>query len=262
MTVSRSSIIAFAAMYLASNASSFSPTVTLSSIQKPSIPNGCDSRLFGLIRGEAVDEVALDENEGGVGLAKRSAIKISGISRKGQKCEAQELVRYEAMKELEVASAKSTLEKAGCTILCNGMGEELYQDPGTSTRYEDKLVKFGPSEAAKAALGSVATEISCGGAKSVVFNFLGGDDLIIGEVMDACDMLVSGMELSEKTKIIFNSISFRDFKEGTCSVTVVASEGQRAGLKGEDASLANGELYIYDGKWYSVAEDGITTETN
>lgn len=262
MTVSHLPIIAFAVISLASTASSFTPKVTLATIRKPSIRSGSDCKLFGLIRGEAVDEVALDENEGGVGLAKRSVIKISGVSRKGQECEAQELVRYNVIKELDVASAKSTLEKAGCTILCSGMGEELYQDPGTSTRYEDKLVKFGPSEAVKSALGSSSSEISYGGAKTVVFNFLGGDDLIIGEVMDACEMLVNGMELSDKTKILFNSISFTDFKEGACSVTVVASEGQRAGLKGEDASLASGELYIYDGKWYSVAEECITTETN
>lgn len=212
-----------------------------------------------LIVGEAVDAVSVNEDEGGVGLAKRSAIKITGVSRKGQESEAQDLIRYESMKELDISSAKSILEKSGCSVLCSGVGDELYKDPGTSNRYADKLVLLAPSEAVKAALASAASKISVGEAKTVAFNFLGGDDLVMGEVLDACDVLVNELDIPDKTKVTFNSMSFTDFKEGRCSLTVVASDGQTSGSKGADASVAKGELYIYDGKWYTVAEGDITT---
>mmetsp|Transcript_2604 Transcript_2604/g.4735 ORF Transcript_2604/g.4735 Transcript_2604/m.4735 type:complete len:256 (-) Transcript_2604:97-864(-) len=214
------------------------------------------SSVLNLIRGEAVDAETFDKNEGGVGLALRSAIKISGKCQKDQ-CDAQELMRYEKMQEVEMSVAQSIMEKSGCSVLCSGMGKELYQDPESTIRYEDKLVKFAPIEAAKAALENVAAAPS--DAKYVALNFAGGDDLIIGEILEACDMLVDGLNLEGKPKVSFNSISFNQFADETCSVTVVASGGNTGGLEGVDESIAKGELYAYDGKWFTVAEGDITT---
>jgi hypothetical protein len=219
------------------------------------------SSLHTIIRGEDVDAQPLDENEGGVGLALRSAIKISGKCIKEQ-CDAQELLRYEKMQELDRSVAQSIMEKSGCNLLCTGMGKELYQDPGTSVRYEDKIVKLAPLEAAKAALAAVSTSASALlDSKYVVINFVGGDDLIIGEVLLACDMLVQELNLldNKATKVMFNSISFKEFADETCSVAVVACAGNAVGLEGVDENIAKGELYVYDGKWYTVAEGDITT---
>eukprot|EP01082_Thalassiosira_pseudonana_P003529 g3227.t1 g3227 contig12:1661401-1662150(-) len=225
----------------------------------------CNSRTtsstttsLGIIKGEAQDAVPFDENQGGVGLAKRSVIKISGVAKQGS-TEGQELARYEKMQVLDAGDAKSMIEKSGCSVICSGMGKELYQDPGSSMNFNDKIVKLGPHEAAKAALASVA---SIGDAKSVVLNFAGGDDLIFGEVADACDMIVGKLNVLEKTKVKFNSVSFSDFEDGTCSVTVVASEGKTGGLDGVEESVARGEVYAFGDKWYTAVEGDITTADN
>ena len=249
------SIVAATTVALAASSVSSFSVVTNSPTHITTLSRASSSAL-NLIKGEAVDAEAFDENEGGVGLALRSAIKISGKCQKEQ-CDAHEILRYEKMQEVETSVAQSIMDKSGCSVLCSGMGKELYQDPGSTIRYDDKLVKLAPIEAAKAALENVSAAAS--DAKYVSLNFAGGDDLIIGEVLEACGMLVDGLNLEGKPKVSFNSISFNQFAGETCSVTVVASGGNTGGLEGVDESIAKGELYAYDGKWFTVAEGDITT---
>merc|ERR1719253_1648534 len=99
MAFIRISVAATAAIVLASQASSFAPNAPNNNIRSTS-----SSKLFSLIKGEAFDSTPFDINNGGVGLAKRSAIKISGVSKKGKKSEAQELIRYEGLKELDMSA--------------------------------------------------------------------------------------------------------------------------------------------------------------
>ena len=247
--------VASVAALAATTVSSFSVVSSISTRSTSS-----SSSLHSLIRGEDIDAEPFDENEGGVGLALRTAVKISGKCQKEQ-CDAQELLRYDKMQEVDISVAQSIMEKSGCTVLCSGMGKELYQDPGSSTRYEDKVVKLAPIEAAKAALAASSSSSAVpSDAKYVVMNIAGGDDLIIGEVLEACGMLANELNLQEsKAKVTFNSISFNQFADETCSVTVVACGGNSAGLEGVDESIAKGELYVYDGKWFTVAEGDITT---
>lgn len=257
MAIIRLPIVASAAIALASQASSFTPVT-------PSCNNiRSSTKLFDIIKGEAVDAETPDENAGGVGLAKRSAVKIVGVSAKGKGTDAQELVRYDKMSEVEMSAVTSIMEKADCQLLCSGAGKELYQDPGSSTNYDAKVIKLAPIEAAKDALSSMASAVTIGeDTKSVVMNFLGGDDLIIGEVLEACDILVDGFDFPAKTKVKFNSISFTEVPADVCSVTVVASAGKTGGLEGVDESVARGELYGLNGKWFTVTEGDITTATN
>ncbi len=206
---------------------------------KTSSSSGGGDTSLGIIKGEAFGSEPFDENEGGVGLAKRSAIKVIGVSIKGKGSDARELVRYDKLQELDIAVAKSMMEKANCRLLCFGTGKETYQDPGKSYRVEEKVVRLAPVEAAKHALSSMVSSSSAvtigdeGG--SVVFNFLGGDELIFGEVLEACDLLVDGLELpTDKTKVTFNSISFTGIPSNVCHVTVIASGGKAGGLDGAD----------------------------
>lgn len=247
MTLLRVPIVAAALAY---QASSFSPSAPCNSVARPA-PS---SELFSLIKGEAFGSEPLDENLGGVGLAKRSAVKISGAG-----SDAQELVRYDRVQLIDEGVAKSIMEKAGCQILCTGSGKELYQDPGSSNRVEDRVVRLAPHEAAKSALAAASGAALGEETKAVVFNFAGGDELILGEVLEACDMLASGLGgIPSKAKVKFNSMSFADFPSDVCTVTVVASAGKTGGLEGVDQSIARGELYVQDGKWFTVAEGDIT----
>ena len=255
MALLRLPILVSSAIALASHASSF----TLNTCNnKLATGRSSSTKLFQLIQGDAADDTEeLDENAGGVGLANRSAIKITGVSGT-----AQELVRYEKITEVDVSVAKSIMESADCQLVCSGSGQELYMDPGSSNKYDDKVVRLAPHEAAQKALTSMASAVTIGeGTKSVVMNFLGGDDLIVGEVLQACDMLVDGFDFPAKTKFTFNSVSFTDVPTDVCTVTVVASAGKAGGLEGVDQSVARGELYNLDGKWYTVSEDDITTAT-
>ncbi|KAL7544614.1 hypothetical protein ACHAWF_007991 [Thalassiosira exigua] len=242
---------------VATPAASFSPNSSSPCCLRPA------SKLSSLIKGEAFGQDPFDENEGGVGLAQRTAIKISGSCREAKGTGAKELLRYDRMQELDVKVAKSIMEKANCQLLCSGTGRELYQDPGSSNRVEDKVVKLAPIEAAKDALASMASAVTIGeDAKAVVLNFLGGSELIVGEVLEACNLMVEGLDFPLKTKVEFNSVSFEQIPADICSVTVVASSGRTGGLEGVDESVARGEVYIENEKWLTVAEADLTTASN
>lgn len=273
--------IAAIVVALACRASSFSPATTNNHLTHLSLPSSSSSRLFSLIKGEAYGSEPFDENEGGVGLAKRCAVKIVGRSSGGGKkgsttsgvggnIEAQELYRYERLTPLDqTAISKSIAEgKYGdIQLLCSGMGKELYVDPGSSYRVEDKVIKLAPIEAVKNALSSKTWTDTDSKSSMMVFNFLGGDELIIGEVLMACDMLVDGLNLPATMKVKFNSISYADVPSDECHVTVLSVGGIGDGVGGAssseeadiDQSVAKGELYDRDGKWFTVARKDMIT---
>ncbi len=243
------------------------------------------SRLFSLIKGEAYGSEPFDENEGGVGLAKRCAVKIVGggsVGREkgsasdsevvgGNAIEAQELYRYERLTPLDKSEIVNSIAEGkygDMQVLCSGLGKEDYADPGSSYRVEDKVIKLAPIEAVKNALSSIAKipQMTIESKKSsiMVFNFLGGDELIIGEVLMACDMLVEGLNLPATTKVKFNSISHVDVPSEFCHVTVLAvGGGAMSSSSSEEAdideSVGKGELYDRDGKWFTVARRDMIT---
>jgi hypothetical protein len=241
-----------------------------------------------LIKGEAYGSEPFDENEGGVGLAKRCAIKISGVVTAGDSssssstnsnCEAQELVRYSKLHELsnDDTAIKSMMEKMNCQLLYTGKGTELYQDPGKSYRIEEKVIQLAPIMAVRDAFASSSSAASSSDEiddnyDELVINFLGGDELIIGEVMEACTLLVNELldesilrkNTKKKKNIKFNSISYTQIPSDVCYVTVIAvGRGGRKSGDGLDGgvneSIAKGEIYIQDGKWWTVTEEDIVT---
>merc|ERR1740121_983154 len=193
------------------------------------------TELAQLIQGDAEGEkITLDENAGGVGLVKRTAVKISGVSSGGTGTEARELVRLKTMAELDVAEAESVMDKAQCRLLGVGAGREVYEtEEVDATGVLDGVVVLAPIDAAKNVLGSMTSTVE-DDANSVTMNFLGGDELIIGEVLEACDLLVDNLNLPSKAKVTFNSVSCNDVPSDVCTVTVVASTGSVEGMEGAD----------------------------
>jgi len=221
-----------------------------------------NTELYQFIKADSEEDVAVtvEENIGGVGLAKRCAIKCIGSVQSSSDGESEfnDLIRYDKLTSID----KSTVDKFdGVTILAFGEGKETYQDPGQSNRVEDRVIRLSPMEAIQQALSNVSN-VNIEKDKSVTFNFLGGDDLILKEVIDASDMLANNLELDSKIKVAFNSISVADVPNDECSVTVVSSEGKTNGLTGVDESIARGEVYSMGGEWYTVSEEDVTTATD
>lgn len=218
------------------------------------------SRLYELIRGEAPDGEEIDFGRGGVQLAQESAIKIVGdIRHKPGNAESRpsNLIRYTGLQPIDNVS-EDVLQKAGIRVLASGQGVELYKDPGTTTVKE---VYYAPNEAIKDALTTAASAMQ---ADTLVFNFLGGDDLMADEVLEAANELVLMLDIATKAKISFNSLCHSSIPSGTCTVTVVEvlSGGEDNGgsiQSGVEKAIASGEVYLRDGVWYTVVEDDINT---
>lgn len=193
----------------------------------------------------------------GVRLAQESAIKITGeVVHKPGKADAQpmELLRYTALNKVDESTVTSVLEQTGSKILCSGQGVEEYRDPGETT---EKIVILAPTEAIKDAVSKAAPAME---SESLVFNFLGGDDLMMGEVLDAAKEMVLMMDIATKAKISFNSLCHDSIPCGTCTVTVVSlGTGTFEGSSGVQKSIAAGEVYLRDGTYMTVQESEINT---
>jgi hypothetical protein len=216
--------------------------------------------LFEIIEALSENESPVDEGRGGVRLAQESAIKITGtVQHKPGSADAtaKELLRYYKLSTVSSSEAKELLQKYGHTILCSGQGVELYKDPGETTMKE---VQYAPDEAIKDALLNAASAMS---STHLVYNFLGGDDLMLGEVLNACNALTVDLDIPTKCRISFNSLCHNSIPAGTCTVTVASlnasSDNDEDATASSDTekALAQGEVYSRDGVYYTLGESDI-----
>ena len=235
----------------------FSPSLPTTSASTPK----SSSRLHDVISPDGRTAADIDFGQGGVRLAQESAIKIVGsINHSPGKASAEtsNLLRYTDLRQINDGQSKvaSILEQAyggSARIVATGQGVELYKDPGETVIKE---IFFGPMEAVKDAFSSAASAMEY---EKLVFNFLGGDDLIAGEVYDAAEELVIMLDIATKAKVEFNSLCHKSIPSETCTVTVVGlpSAGAEAAGTGIEKAVASGEVYSRDGVWYTVVEEDI-----
>jgi cell division protein FtsZ len=76
-------------------------------------------------------------------------------------------------------------------------------------------------EAARKALNSPLLDISCKGAKGVLFNVSGGKDISLSEIDEVAKIITH--EVSPEAKIIFGAIKDEKLKQGEIKVTVIAT---------------------------------------
>jgi len=76
-------------------------------------------------------------------------------------------------------------------------------------------------EAARRALNSPLLDLSCKGAKGVLFNVSGGKDISLSEIDEAAKIITQ--EVSPEAKIIFGAIQNEKLKKGEIKVTVIAT---------------------------------------
>lgn len=75
--------------------------------------------------------------------------------------------------------------------------------------------------AAKMALNSPLLNISCKGAKSVLFNIAGGRDLALSEIEDIANFITQ--EINHSAKIIFGAVYDNSLPRGEIKVTLIAT---------------------------------------
>jgi len=76
-------------------------------------------------------------------------------------------------------------------------------------------------EAAKKALNSPLLDVSCKGAKGVLFNVSGGKDISLSEIDEVAKIITE--EVSPEAKVIFGAIQDEKLKKGEIKVTVIAT---------------------------------------
>jgi hypothetical protein len=203
-----------------------------------------------------------DIGRGGVRLAQESAVKMVGqVKHKPGSAtpQLQELIRYTDVTLLEEATVKDQLQSMGATIVCTGQGRELYADPGETAQVH---VVLAPLDAVRDALTGAGSAMA---ADKLVINVAGGDDLQVKEVIDALEELVLDLDVPTKAKISFNSLSHSSFPKLVATITAVAlaavseeAEASSVVKKGAERSVAEGEVYLSEGKWYTVVQEDIT----
>jgi cell division protein FtsZ len=77
------------------------------------------------------------------------------------------------------------------------------------------------AEAAKAAINSPLLEISIDGAKGVLFNISGSNDLTMLEISEAANIITESID--PNAKVIFGAVVDEQVKKGEIVVTVVAT---------------------------------------
>jgi len=232
----------------------FTPTPNMRSISVADVDSKVVWELNDVIEAQSEDFVQNEEGLGGVDLAKDSAVKIVGdIKHKPGNAESfpEDLMRYNNLETVDKSTVQNVLDSVGSKIICSGQGVEEYKDPGQTT---NKVVNYGPIEAIKDAITNAASAME---SETLVFNFLGGDDLMTGEVLDAGSELVLALDIPTKTKISFNSLSHKSIPSGTCTVTVVSVGSGDKSLSGVEKSIAKGEVYTRDKNYYAVQESDI-----
>jgi hypothetical protein len=222
-------------------------------VTKRASPSKSTSSLFDVIRSSELDN-AVDEGEGGVRLAMESAIKIIGtVEHKPGSAtpKPSNLLRYTQVQQV----SEDQVKDAPIRIVCTGRGKELYKDPGETTIKE---VTYAPLDAVRDALNAAG---STQDAEALVINFLGGDDLQVLEVLEAAQELVLDLDVKTSAKISFNSLCYKTFPLEQATLTLVALSGGKDGeapSRGVAKSLAAGEVYFQDGKYYTVVEEDKT----
>lgn len=213
-------------------------------------------RLYNIIEAQTEEFVAPKDGAipGGVSLAKESALKIIGsIEHKPGKAESfpETLLRYNTLSTVGEVDVQDVLNKVGSTVICMGQGIELYKDPGETVTEE---VYYAPMEAIKDAFTNAASAME---STNLIFNFLGGDELMLGEVIEAANELVVMLDIPTKATISFNSLSHKTIPSTACTITVVSvpENNDVSSFSGVGKAVALGEVYALDGNWYTADEN-------
>lgn len=124
-----------------------------------------------------------------------------------------DLIIYPGIINLDFADIKAVMENAGPAIM--GIGRATGEDRAT--------------QAARAAVSSPLLEFSIEGAKGILFNVSGGQDITMTEISEAAKVITESAD--PDAKVIFGAVIDEKIKKGEIKITVVAT-----GFSGETES--------------------------
>lgn len=114
---------------------------------------------------------------------------------------------------VDFADVRAVMSDAGSALM--GIGKGTGEDRAT--------------EAARAAINSPLLEISIDGAKGVLFNVSGGQDLTMIEINEAAKIITESID--PEAKVIFGAVTDDKMKKGEVMVTVIAAGFGEAPVK-------------------------------
>ena len=116
-----------------------------------------------------------------------------------------DLILLPGIINVDFADIKSIMKNSGSALI--GIGR---------ARGENRAV-----DAALSAINSPLLDISCRGAKGVLFNISGGKDISFSEIDEAAKVICR--ELSSEAKVIFGAVQDEKLKKGEIKVTVIVT---------------------------------------
>jgi cell division protein FtsZ len=129
-----------------------------------------------------------------------------------------DLITIPGMVNVDFADVKSIMQNTGPSLM--GIGRSTG---------ENRAV-----EAAKQAVNSPLLELSIDGAKGVLFNISGGQDLTMMEINEAASVITDSID--PDAKVIFGAITDESLRKGEIKITVIAAGFEGQSFPKEDSS--------------------------
>lgn len=128
-----------------------------------------------------------------------------------------ELITRPGLVNVDFADVKAIMSEPGSALMAIGHGK------GESRA----------ADAARTAVASPLLDVSMEGARGVLFNITGGEDLTLSEINDAADLI--GQAADPDANIIFGAVIDPDM-EGEVKITLIATGFDRIGLPRQQRS--------------------------
>jgi len=116
-----------------------------------------------------------------------------------------DLITIPGIINVDFADVKAVMSNSGSALM--GIGRATG---------EDRAI-----EAAKAAINSPLLDVSIEGARGVLFNVTGGDDLAMAEINEAAKIIIENID--PDARVIFGAVQDEKLKKGEIKITVVAT---------------------------------------
>ncbi|MBI3627724.1 MAG: cell division protein FtsZ [Candidatus Sungbacteria bacterium] len=139
-----------------------------------------------------------------------------------------DLITLPGIVNLDFADIRAVLHDAGSALM--GVG---------TASGDDRAV-----EAAKNAINSPLLDMSIDGARGVVFNIAGNQDLTMWEINDAAKVITENVD--KEAKIIFGAVHDERLKKGEVKITVIATGFPSEARREEKAEMRRMPMFATD----------------